>query len=39
MIVDDVWFKAWEVSARTNHNWVEIVVEGIELFGPDMFVG
>lgn len=39
VIADDVWLKAWEVSARTNHNWAETVAEGIELLGPDTPAG
>ncbi|NUR99634.1 MAG: helix-turn-helix domain-containing protein, partial [Kribbellaceae bacterium] len=35
VIADDVWLKAWEVSARTNHNWAETAAEGVELLGRD----
>ena len=33
VIADDVWLKAWEVSARTNHNWAETAAAGVELLG------
>lgn len=39
VIADDVWLKAWEVSARTNHNWAETAAEGIELVGRDTPAG
>ncbi|MGZ0147874.1 helix-turn-helix domain-containing protein [Kribbella sp. WER1] len=39
VIADDVWLKAWEVSARTNHNWAETAAEGIDLLGPDTPAG
>lgn len=39
VIADDVWLKAWEVSARTNHNWAETAAEGIELLGRDTPAG
>ncbi|MFD7154295.1 MarR family transcriptional regulator [Kribbella sp. NPDC059898] len=39
VIADDVWLKAWEVSARTNHNWAETAAEGIELLGADTPAG
>lgn len=39
VIAEDVWLKAWEVSARTNHNWAETAAEGIELVGPDTPAG
>ncbi|GAA1115996.1 helix-turn-helix domain-containing protein [Kribbella jejuensis] len=39
VIADDVWLKAWEVSARTNHNWAQTAAEGIELLGPDTPAG
>lgn len=39
VIAEDVWSKAWEVSARTNHNWAETAAEGIELVGRDTAAG
>jgi len=39
VIADDVWLKAWEVSARTNHNWAETAAEGVELVGRDSPAG
>ncbi|MFG1905818.1 MarR family transcriptional regulator [Kribbella sp. NPDC048928] len=39
VIAEDVWLKAWEVSARTNHNWAETAAEGIELVGRDTPAG
>ncbi|HEY3561615.1 MAG TPA: helix-turn-helix domain-containing protein [Kribbella sp.] len=39
VIAEDVWLKAWEVSARTNHNWAETAAEGIELLGRDTPAG
>ena len=27
VIADDVWVKAWQVSARTNLNWAETAAE------------
>jgi hypothetical protein len=39
VIAEDVWLKAWEVSARTNYNWAETAAEGIELLGRDTPAG
>ncbi|MGW6201299.1 MarR family transcriptional regulator [Kribbella sp. NPDC055110] len=39
VIAEDVWLKAWEVSARTNHNWAETAAEGVELVGRDTPAG
>ncbi|HZX04015.1 GbsR/MarR family transcriptional regulator [Kribbella sp.] len=39
VIAEDVWLKAWEVSARTNHNWAETAAEGIAVLGPDTPAG
>ncbi|WP_350278063.1 helix-turn-helix domain-containing protein [Kribbella sp. HUAS MG21] len=39
VIADDVWLKAWEVSARTNYSWAELAAEGIELVGRDTPAG
>ncbi|TDW24568.1 GbsR/MarR family transcriptional regulator [Kribbella kalugense] len=39
VIADDVWLKAWEVSARTNFNWAETAAEGVELVGRDTPAG
>ena len=39
VIADDVWLKAWEVSARTNQNWAEAAAEGAALLGPDTPAG
>ncbi|GAA3091180.1 DNA-binding MarR family transcriptional regulator [Kribbella aluminosa] len=39
VVADDVWFKAWEVSARTNNNWAETAAEGIALLGADTPAG
>jgi DNA-binding transcriptional regulator GbsR (MarR family) len=39
VIAEDVWLKAWEVSARTNHNWAETAAEGIEVLGRDTPAG
>ncbi|WP_442914329.1 MarR family transcriptional regulator [Kribbella sp. NBC_00709] len=39
VIAEDVWLKAWEVSARTNFNWAETAAEGVELVGRDTPAG
>ncbi|TCC01666.1 GbsR/MarR family transcriptional regulator [Kribbella soli] len=39
VIAEDVWLKAWEVSARTNHNWAETAAEGVDLVGRDTPAG
>jgi DNA-binding transcriptional regulator GbsR (MarR family) len=39
VIAEDVWLKAWEVSARTNHNWAETAAEGVEVVGRDSPAG
>lgn len=39
VIAEDVWLKAWEISARTNHNWAETAAEGVELVGRDTPAG
>ena len=39
MIAEDVWLKAWEISARTNHNWAETAAEGVDLVGRDTPAG
>ncbi|RZT27730.1 MarR family protein [Kribbella sp. VKM Ac-2569] len=39
VIAEDVWLKAWEVSARTNHNWAETAADGVELVGRDTPAG
>jgi DNA-binding transcriptional regulator GbsR (MarR family) len=39
VIADDVWLKAWEVSARTNYSWGELAAEGIELVGRESPAG
>ncbi|TDO56832.1 MarR family protein [Kribbella sp. VKM Ac-2571] len=39
VIAEDVWLKAWEVSARTNHNWAATAAEGVELVGRDTPAG
>ncbi|GAA1590445.1 helix-turn-helix domain-containing protein [Kribbella hippodromi] len=39
VIAEDVWLKAWEVSAGTNLNWAETAAEGAELLGPDSPAG
>lgn len=39
VIAEDVWLKAWEISARTNHNWAATAAEGVELVGRDTPAG
>jgi DNA-binding MarR family transcriptional regulator len=39
VIAEDVWLKAWEVSARTNFNWAETAAEGVDLVGRDTPAG
>ncbi|NIK61721.1 GbsR/MarR family transcriptional regulator [Kribbella shirazensis] len=39
VIADDVWLKAWEVSARTNDSWADLAAEGVELVGRDTPAG
>ncbi len=39
VIAEDVWLKAWEISARTNHNWAETAAEGVDLVGRDTPAG
>ncbi|TDX03704.1 GbsR/MarR family transcriptional regulator [Kribbella sp. VKM Ac-2566] len=39
VIAEDVWLKAWEVSARTNHNWAATAAEGVKLVGRDTPAG
>ncbi|WP_432889655.1 helix-turn-helix domain-containing protein [Kribbella sp. CA-245084] len=39
VIAEDVWLKAWEISARTNFNWAETAAEGVDLVGRDTPAG
>jgi DNA-binding MarR family transcriptional regulator len=39
VIAEDVWLKAWEISARTNFNWAETAAEGVDLVGRDSPAG
>ena len=39
VIAEDVWLKAWQVSARTNLNWAETATEGADLLGRDTPAG
>ncbi len=39
VIAEDVWLKAWQISARTNLNWAETAAEGAALLGPDTPAG
>lgn len=39
LIAEDVWLKAWEVSARTNFNWAETAAEGVDLVGRETPAG
>ncbi|MEU4195291.1 helix-turn-helix domain-containing protein [Kribbella sp. NPDC026611] len=39
IIAEDVWLKAWDISARTNLNWAETAAEGAELLGPETPAG
>ncbi|MFI5695579.1 helix-turn-helix domain-containing protein [Kribbella sp. NPDC051586] len=39
VIAEDVWLKAWEVSARTNVNWAETAAEGVGVVGRDTPAG
>jgi hypothetical protein len=39
IVAEDVWLKAWDVSARTNLNWAETAAEGAELLGAETPAG
>jgi len=39
IVAEEVWLKAWQVSARTNLNWAETAAEGVELLGSDTPAG
>lgn len=39
VIAEEVWQKAWKISARTNLNWAETATEGATLLGPDTPAG
>ena len=39
VIAEDVWLKAWQISARTNLSWAETAAEGATLLGPDTPAG
>ncbi|WUK76995.1 MarR family transcriptional regulator [Kribbella sp. NBC_00359] len=39
VIAEEVWVKAWQVSARTNLNWAGTAAEGADLLGRDTPAG
>ena len=39
VVAEEVWLKAWQVSARTNLNWAETATEGADLLGRDTPAG